>query len=321
MRNGKLISESGRTFPMEDGVPNLVWPPSLSQAEADTQASYDRVAGDIYDAAMEWQFAVIYEKEDAVREAMLDQLDIKPDDRILEVGCGNGRDSFRLARRLGPDGALFMQDLSAGMVRECAKNMAAHAREKPFACTLDFSVSNATYLPFPDNYFDRLFHFGGFNEFADRKRAAAEFARVVKPGGMILFGDEGVAPWLRHTEFGGIVTTNNPMFLHEAPLEMLPEGARNVTVHWIMANCFYVITFVKDDGPPPLDLDLPHKGWRGGSMRTRYFGVMEGIDPKTKEMARQAAAEEKLSLSDWLDRTVREHAEKRNAGAPNDAES
>jgi hypothetical protein len=82
-----------------------------------------------------------------------------------------------------------------------------------------------------------------------------------------------VAPWLRGTEFEGIVTTNNALFKAEAPLAALPESARDVTVRWIMGNCFYVIAFSKGDGPPPLNLDLPHKGWRGGTMRTRFFGA------------------------------------------------
>ena len=202
-----------------------------------------------------------------------------------------------------------MQDLSPGMVHTCVERMAEYARELNFSCQLDYSISNASFLPFPDNFFDRVFHFGGFNEFGDQSRAAAEFARVTKLGGKVLFGDEAVGPWLRDTEFGGIVTTNNPLFAHEVPLATLSDCARNVSVRWIMANCFYVICFDKGDGPPSLNLDLPHKGWRGGSMRSRYFGVMEGVTPDAKELARQAAAKAGLSIHEWLDRTVREQAE------------
>ena len=98
----------------------------------------------------------------------------------------------------------------------------------------------------------------------------------------MLFGDKSVGPWLRHVDFGKIVIANNPLFSHELPLESIPVCARDVNVRWIMANCFYVITFRKGDGPPPLNLDLPHKGWRGGTMRSRYYGVMEGVTPATK---------------------------------------
>ena len=177
------------------------------------------------------------------------------------------------------------------MVHTCVTRMTEYNKQMHFKCAPHYSISNATYLPFPSNFFDAVFHFGGFNEFSDHKRAGEEFARVVKPGGTVLFGDESVGPWLRGTEFGGIVTANNPLFSHRLPLESLPVCARDVNVRWIMANCFYVITFRKGDGPPTLNLDLPHKGWRGGTMRSRYFGVLEGVTPEAKELARQSGCE------------------------------
>jgi ubiquinone/menaquinone biosynthesis C-methylase UbiE len=303
-----LVSTDGRRFSIENGVPNLLWPPELSDIEARTKNEYDRVAERIYDAALNWQFAALHEDEETVRELMVDMIDPKPGARILEVGCGTGRDSFRLARRLDASGELFLQDLSSGMVHTCVRRMSEYDREMRFRCGLHYSISNATWLPFPSDSFDAVFHFGGFNEFSDGKKTAEEFARVVKPGGTVLFGDESVGPWLRDVDFGRIVTTNNPLFAHKLPLESLPVCARDVNIRWIMANCFYVITFKKGDGPPPLALDLAHQGWRGGTMRSRYYGVMEGVTPEAKELARQAAAMEGVSVHEWLDRLVRGQA-------------
>jgi ubiquinone/menaquinone biosynthesis C-methylase UbiE len=305
LHDGYLVSPEGRRFPIEDDVPNLIWPPELSKIEAKAKRDYDRAAEQTYDVAMDWQFAALYENEDQVRESLVDMLDLNPEHRVLEVGCGTGRDSYRLARRLGSSGTLFLQDLSPKMVHTCVKRMAAYDEQMHFKSPLHYSISNATHLPFPSDFFDAVFHFGGFNEFSDHKRAAEEFVRVVKPNGMVLFGDESVAPWLRHTEFGSIVTTNNPLFAHSLPLESIPVCARNVNLRWIMGNCFYVITFRKGDGAPPLNLDLPHKGWRGGTMRSRYFGIMEGITPEAKELAREAAMRAGISVHEWLDRLVR----------------
>ena len=100
MDGNHLVATDGRRFAIENGVPNLLWPPELSEVEAKTKSEYDRVAEQIYDAALNWQFAALYEDEETVRELMINMLDPKPDARILEVGCGTGRDSFRLARRL-----------------------------------------------------------------------------------------------------------------------------------------------------------------------------------------------------------------------------
>lgn len=307
--SGELVSPEGCTYPIEEGVPNFLKTEILTPIEDGTKAEYDRVAGEIYDAAVDWQFAALYEDEAAVRESMVDMLDLAPGMQVLEVGCGTGRDSFRLAGRLGTNGHLHMQDLSPGMVHACALKMADYDKHMRFACGLDYSVSTALALPFPDDSFDAVFHFGGFNQFGDLKRGAAELTRVVKQGGRVVFGDEAVAPWLRGTEFEGVVTTNNPLFDADAPLHVLPVSARDVSVRWIMGNCFYLICFRKGEGPPPLDLDLPHKGWRGGTMRSRYFGRLEGVTPDAKALAREAAARTGVSVHEWLDRLVKTQAE------------
>jgi len=91
---------------------------------------------------------------------------------------------------------------------------------------------------------------------------------------------------------------------------VLPICARDVTVKWIIGNCFYVIAFTKGSGPPPLDLDLPHQGWRGGSMRTRYYGRLEGVTLEAKALAQQAAAVAGVSVHEWLDRLVKNAAER-----------
>ena len=308
---GTLVSTGGRRFPIEDGIPNFIESHSLANVEADTKAEYDRVADGIYDRAVDWQFAAFLEDEGLVRETMVDLVHLKPGMSVLEVGCGTGRDSFRLAQRLGPAGTLHMQDLSPRMVHVCREKMAGYARELKLECSFEYSASNATALPYPDNIFDAVFHFGGFNHFGDLKRGASELTRVVKPGGRVLYGDEAVAPWLKGTEFDGIVSTNNALFKADIPLTSLPQSARDVTVRWLIANCFYVIAFTKGDGPPPLDLDLPHAGVRGGSLRRRYFGVMEGVSLEAKQLVREAAAKAGQPISEWLDAQVKAaaHAE------------
>jgi ubiquinone/menaquinone biosynthesis C-methylase UbiE len=308
VNDGALVSKFGCRYPIKNGVPNLVHPPVLTGIEAETQAEYDRVATEIYDRAVDWQFAAFLEDENKVRETMVDLICLMPSMRVLEIGCGTGRDSFRLARRLGPEGELHMQDLSPRMVEVCMQRMRNYQHELGFTCTLEYSVSNATALPYPDNHFDAVFHFGGFNHFGDLKHAAAELTRVVKRGGRVLYGDEAVAPWLKGTEFDAIVSTNNALFKADIPLTSLPECARDVVVRWLIANCFYVIAFTKGEGSPPLDLDLPHAGIRGGTLRTRYYGILEGVTPEAKSLVNAAAAKADLSMHEWLDRLIREGA-------------
>src|SRR6202049_891025 len=47
---------------------------------------------------------------------LLDDLDLHPGDRILELGAGTGELARRLAERVGPDGSVIASDVATGMV-------------------------------------------------------------------------------------------------------------------------------------------------------------------------------------------------------------
>jgi ubiquinone/menaquinone biosynthesis C-methylase UbiE/uncharacterized protein YbaR (Trm112 family) len=308
--SGKLKAGEN-IYEIEDGIPNFIRRADLTALEIDTQKSYDLAADRIYDAAIDWLFASFCANEDDVRESMIDGLAIKDDSKVLEVSCGTGRDSFRIARRLGKQGVFFVQDIASNMVAKTSDRFCNEFNEKyKISCEVNYFVSNATYLPFPDGYFDAVFHFGGFNTFGDQKATLSEFARITKIGGKVVVGDESLPPWLEGTTFGEIVCTNNRMFRHKAPLNALPACARNVVVRWILGECFYLIDFSVGEGEPPLNLDLPHQGRRGGSMRTRHFGQLEGVTLEAKKLAIEAAAKEGVSLHQWLDALVRQGARK-----------
>ena len=98
-------------------------------------------------------------------------------------------------------------------------------------------------------------------------------------GGRVVVGDEGIAPWHRQSEYGAILMNSNPLYKHEPPLDLLPETVREASVRWLIGNAFYVIAFRVGAGLPDVDLDLPIKGGRGGTHRTRYYGRLEGVTP------------------------------------------
>jgi ubiquinone/menaquinone biosynthesis C-methylase UbiE len=308
LTEGELVSESGQPYRIRRGVPVFVPSSMLTQTEQETQAEYDASAEQKYDAAVDWQFRSFYENEDDVRERMIDLLLLKPDARVLEIGCGTGRDSFRIARRLSEQGELFVQDLSEQMVFKTQQRLGAERRKLGLSASVDYFVSTARLLPFPDGFFDAVFHFGGFNNFSEPKNTLAEMTRIVKNDGRVVFGDEALPPWLEGTEFGEMIVTNNPLFKNKVPLECLPQNAREVTLRWVLGGCFYLIDFKVGDGPPRVDMDLPHQGWRGGTMRTRYYGRLEGVTPEAREMAIEAAKARGVSVHEWLDSLVRSAA-------------
>lgn len=251
-----------------------------------------------YDRGMDVLFQTFGADERALREQMAGLLDLSPGARVLETGCGSCRDSEYLASKAA---TLVATDLSIDMIRVGRDRLARSG----VATRVRLLASDATALPFADRSFDAAYHFGGINLFPDVARAIAEMTRVVKPGGKVVYGDEGLAPWLTGTEFGRILVNSNPLYAHQPPLTRLPESARDVACRWILNGAFYVVDFTVGQGAPFLDLDVEFPGWRGGSHRTRYFGKLDGVAPAIRQQVVDAAARDGVSITNWLERTLK----------------
>ena len=160
-------------------------------------------------------------------------------------------------------------------------------------------------MPYRDGYFDGVYHFGGINLFGDIKQAILEMNRVCQVGGRVVFGDESISPHLKRTEYGRMLIENNPLWDEDLPLDQLPENACNVAVNYVLGNCFYLIGFDKSSGLPDIDLDVAHKGLRGGSIRKRHFGKLEGVDPDLRNKIYAIAKERQTSVSAILEDLIR----------------
>lgn len=301
--SGVLSSSSGNQFEILEGVPNLVYPFELPPTDRDAlQQSEDRVDG--YDRYLPLTFSTYGEDEQAVRNAMIDKLELHPGSVVLETGAGTGRDSEIIACRLGAKGRLYVQDLSPSFL---ARNI---ERMRDSDTHVEPALANGYFLPFAENSFDACYHFGGINAFGDIKRAFSEMVRVTKPGGKVVVGDESMPPWLRETEFGRILINSNPEFSYPLPLDKLPVEARKTRLEWIIGGVFYVLDFVVGEGEPSADFDFPIPGVRGGTHRTRYVGQLEGVTPEAKRLAYEARAKTGKSMHQWLDDVVRDAAKR-----------
>jgi ubiquinone/menaquinone biosynthesis C-methylase UbiE/uncharacterized protein YbaR (Trm112 family) len=306
--SGILISTSGREYQIRDGVPDLTYPPDLAGSDAHARTFYDERV-EAYDKNLHLTFQTHREDEQKVRNQFVDTLELKPSQRVLEISCGTGRDSEIIAQRLGPDGLLCLQDIASAMLRRCQKRLSN------VKVPTSYCVSNACYLPYPDNYFDALYSFGGLGEFSDIKRSLAEMVRVCRVGGKIVVGDESIPPWLRQTEFAGILATTNKQFLAEVPLEQMPVEAREVCLRWVIGGVFYLLDFKVGQGEPTAEFDFDIPGPRGGTYRTRYLGQLEGVSLETKRLAERAREKRGVSMHKWLDAVVREAAEDELGGS------
>lgn len=251
-----------------------------------------------YDQRMDVLLRTFGTDDTVLRDQLLRPLRLQPGARLLETGCGTCRDTVHLASRAT---RVVATDLSSDMIRAGRAVMA----QSSVVERVRFCVADATALPFAAGVFDAAFHFGGLNLFSDIRQGIAEMARVVKVGGRVVVGDEGLGPWLTDSEFGKILVNSNPLYRFQAPLGLLPVAARDVACRWILNGAFYVIDFSVGEGEPFLDLDVEFPGWRGGSHRTRYFGKLDGVAPDLKQRAVDAAAREGVSLTSWIEEALR----------------
>ena len=299
---GQLSTGDGELYTIADGIVDFTYPRPLPEVDERAREFYDGRVED-YDRYLPLTFRTFGEDEDAVRADMVDRLGLKRDSRVLEIGCGSGRDSLHLARRI-PQGELYCQDISPRMVAACRERM------RNVDTMFELSIANASYLPFADRSFDAVFQFGGVGEFSYIGRFFREVVRVTRPGGRVVVGDESMPVWLRNTEFAKTLTLTNPQFNAPVPFDHLPIQARNVNVRWIIGGTFYLIDFTVGEGEPPADFNFPIPGVRGGTHMTRLKGQLEGVTLETKALALRARALANVSMHDWLDAVVREAAQK-----------
>ena len=113
----------------------------------------------------------------------LKHLDIKPDDIILDVGCGGGININRMAKKAKMVYGVDYSIESVNLSREVNRQEIYDGRVK----VLEGNVAS---LPFEDNTFDIVTAFETVYFWPDIEKCFGEVKRVLKPGGTFLIGME-----------------------------------------------------------------------------------------------------------------------------------
>ncbi len=300
---GILVNKNNNKYLIVDTFPDMVYEEEFI-GDAKFARNYYTQISNTYDENLHVTFELYNDEELATREFMINLLNLKHNDKVLEVSAGTGKDSELIIKKLSKEGSLTLLDITPSMLKRAKENL------RDSSVPLEFIVGTACALPFPDNTFNALYCFAGVGHFPDIKKGLKEMARVVKTGGKVVFCEKNVPPWLKNTQYGKILINNNPMFAYDIPIKHIPVEARNLGVHWILGNVHYVVDYTVGEGEPVGNFDLELPGERGGTFNTRYFGKLEGVTSETKNLAIKARNKLGIPMHKWLDDIVKREAQK-----------
>jgi ubiquinone/menaquinone biosynthesis C-methylase UbiE len=119
--------------------------------------------------------------------ALFEHINLPPQPRCLEIGCGQGAVTRLLVERFGAQAVATDFDPEQVTV---AQERLADLSER-----VEFRVVDARAMPFDDAQFDGVFSFGVLHHILDSwRQAIAETARVLKPGRWFVFTDMILPP-------------------------------------------------------------------------------------------------------------------------------
>jgi SAM-dependent methyltransferase len=110
--------------------------------------------------------------------------ELRPGERVLDLGSGAGLDSILAARRVGPTGKVIGMDFAAEMVAKAAQNAGVVG-----VVNAEFLQAEADRPPLRDESVDVVISNGVFNLCLDKTRVLAEAFRVLRRGGRLLMAD------------------------------------------------------------------------------------------------------------------------------------
>lgn len=110
--------------------------------------------------------------------------DVKPGERVLDLGCGGGLDLYLYAQAVSSGGKVYGLDISEEMIAKARRNMKMlNAQNAEFFC------ASADSIPLPNESVDIVTANGIYNLSPDKNAVMREVARVLRPGGRTIFAE------------------------------------------------------------------------------------------------------------------------------------
>lgn len=126
-----------------------------------------------------------HKSKEQERRQMVNDLNIKPGDLILDLGCGPGLWTMLLAEKVKPNGKVIGVDGAPELLNFAIKNL----KKEPLRELIEFKKADFADIPYRDDIFDLVFFGNCFAYVNNHSQILAEMKRVTKPGGRIAAKD------------------------------------------------------------------------------------------------------------------------------------
>lgn len=228
----------GRRWPIEGGIPDLVFPDELGADDAASRRLWDRI-GRFYDWIGPATNVIRGVSLSTERRDLVARLGLAECGSVLEIAAGTGENLRVIGEQVRDQATVFGVDLSRRMLGQAARKLAKMQRP------VQLVLGNAICLPFRDGGFDAVLDGFGMKYYSDKQRAVREMLRVVNPGGKVVIAELGV-PLGRALSFRQrLLRAWIPHFDEPPPLDAVPEDVRDLTITWDTHETAYVIEFTK----------------------------------------------------------------------------
>lgn len=137
--------------------------------------------------------ALSFGGERKIRKRVLNLLNLKAGDKVLDAACGTGTSLIMIGEMVGANSEVVGIDLSPKMLAVSEAKLMKIAKSKVKSANISFLNANSEDIPYPDNYFDKAHISLALHEMIHEGRVNTlkEIYRVLKPSGIFVVADFG----------------------------------------------------------------------------------------------------------------------------------